>query len=896
MENQPESAETRELQELALAGARAGFWAWKIDSGEVRWSEGLEQIHGLEAGSFGGTYHDVLAEVHPDDLAAVQEAIRRTLEDNEPYAVRYRIVRPDGRIAWLEANGRVRRDERGRPLSMAGVCMDVTDRRRLEEERGASEERYRRIVESLPFATYLSDFDTDEAVYISPQHAELTGRDPAWFLGPGSLERYRSLVHPDDRERIKRAREAWSAAGGVDEYRTEHRIVRADGELRHVDSSAFRIGSDPDGRELVQGFLVDITERRQLDQALRESEERYRRMVEMAPYGIALLDLDGLVVDVNPAVERLLGFPREEIVGRACEPFTHPDDHLREWPLLDATRAGAREGYVLEKRYVRKDGTSVWANLALTLIRDESGEPNQLLALIEDISERKQARIALEESETRLRLISEQLPAIVWTTDCELTIMSISGTLNRELMVPGFGDITGTVVGQRGTPDEFVDAHLRVIASGAAETLEFVWQGRALEARIEPLVIADDIAGTVGLAIDRSEQREIERRMQQAAQLQALGRLARGIAHDFNNLLASIQIAADLAHERVQDEQARGELDVARKSVAQGAEMVRQLLAFGRQQPVEQRPVDLDELLEQTEPVLARLIGGQRIALERRREGKAVVVVADPSQLSQVAFNLVANARDAIEDEGRITIETGMVELDLARADELEVEPGRFGKLTVSDTGAGMEAETMARVFEPFFTTKPQEQGTGLGLATVYGIVAQAGGAVELASEPGQGSTFTVLLPLAESAAERVRVNGDRAGRTAVDRPTILLVEDEPAMRVLTSRLLERRGYPYLAAENGEAALALLAGVEQPINLLLTDVRMPRLGGGDLARRLRAQNPRLPVILMSGDIRDEADLEGLDVGRTAFLAKPFTVAELERTIAALIEPSALVGG
>src|SRR5919197_2101423 len=464
-------------------------------------------------------------------------------------------------------------------------------------------------------------------------------------------------------------------------------------------------------------------------------------------------------------------------------------------------------------------------------------------------------------------------------------------------MEPRFGDITGTLIGESGvTPDEFADAHLRVIASGDEETLEFIWQGRALEARIEPLVTGDEIAGTVGLAIDRSEQREIERRMQQAAQLQALGRLARGIAHDFNNLLASIQMAADLAHERVKDEQTRAELDVTRTSVAEGAEMVQQLLAFGRQQPVEQRPVDLDELIDQTEPVLARLVGGKRILLERRREGNAVVVVADPSQLSQVAFNLVANARDAIEDEGRITIETGMVELDLARADELEVEPGRFGKLTVSDTGAGMDAETMARVFEPFFTTKPQEQGTGLGLATVYGIVEQAGGAVGLASEPGQGATFTVLLPPAGTAAERVSGNGGRAGRAAVDRPTILLVEDEPAMRVLTSRLLERRGYPYLAAENGEAALALLAGVEQPINLLLTDVRMPRLGGGDLARRLRAQNPRLPVILMSGDMRDEADLEGLHVGRTALLAKPFTVAELERTIAALIEPFARVGG
>jgi CheY-like chemotaxis protein len=198
-------------------------------------------------------------------------------------------------------------------------------------------------------------------------------------------------------------------------------------------------------------------------------------------------------------------------------------------------------------------------------------------------------------------------------------------------------------------------------------------------------------------------------------------------------------------------------------------------------------------------------------------------------------------------------------------------------------------------VFEPFFTTKPQGKGTGLGLATVYGIVAQAGGAVELASEPGQGSTFTVLLPLAETVAERVPVE-DGAGRTVAGRPTILLVEDEPTMRVLTSRLLERRGYPHFTAENGEAALALLAGVEEPIDLLLTDVRMPWLGGGDLARRLRARNPQLPVILMSGDIRDEADLEGLDEARTAFVAKPFTVAELERTIAAVLDPSALVGG
>src|SRR5919197_2155907 len=198
-------------------------------------------------------------------------------------------------------------------------------------------------------------------------------------------------------------------------------------------------------------------------------------------------------------------------------------------------------------------------------------------------------------------------------------------------MEPRFGDITGTLIGESGvTPDEFADAHLRVIASGDEETLEFIWQGRALEARIEPLVTGDEIAGTVGLAIDRSEQREIERRMQQAAQLQALGVLARGIAHDFNNLLASIQIAADLAHERVQDEQARAELDVARTSVAQGAEMVRQLLAFGRQQPVEQRPVDLDELLEQTEPVLARLIGGERGAPERGRGGEGGGVGAPP--------------------------------------------------------------------------------------------------------------------------------------------------------------------------------------------------------------------------------------------------------------------------
>ncbi|MDE3054829.1 MAG: response regulator, partial [Gemmatimonadota bacterium] len=388
---------------------------------------------------------------------------------------------------------------------------------------------------------------------------------------------------------------------------------------------------------------------------------------------------------------------------------------------------------------------------------------------------------------------------------------------------------------------------------------------------------------------DVTDRVRLEEQFQQAQRMEAIGRLAGGIAHDFNNLLTVIMTTTELLMSwQPGDPPPTGELDEVYRAARRGADLTRQLLAFGRRQVLAMRPLSVGALVLDMEGMLRRLLG-EDVQLRVVASAEPDIVRADQSQLEQVLMNLVVNARDAMPEGGQIVVETGPVELAQGEmAGHPAMAPGAYVRIAVSDTGTGIPPDAMEHLFEPFFTTKPKDKGTGLGLATVYGIVKQLGGYVWPYSEPGQGTTFKIFLPRVDDAAPAAHAEPARR-EDQRGHQTILVAEDESAIRALLERVLRSRGYDVIAAASGEDALRAVADRRGPIHLLVSDVVMPGMSGPQLAARLAELHPEAVPLFLSG-YTDEAVLRlGVAAGRVAFLQKPFTHEEFLVKVRELLE-------
>jgi PAS domain S-box-containing protein len=635
-------------------------------------------------------------------------------------------------------------------------------------------------------------------------------------------------------------------------------------------------------------LVTDVTERRRRDERLRESEERFRLAFENAPIGMALVGLDERLLDVNPSLCAILGYERDRLVGMTVPQITHPDDVAAEERNKKVLLAGGRSYYRMEKRYLHADGHVVWGQLSVTAVNGPDGRPRAFIGQLEDITERRAAEERLRASEERWRALGERATDILTVFDADLRFALWSAGA-AEAVGWTAEEILGRDALELVHPDDLAAASRdleevrRTPGAGRPLALRLRHKDgswRVLDSFVRNLLNVPSVAGMVVNARDVTEQRRLEEQFQHSQKLESVGRLAGGVAHDFNNILTVIlscteQLEADAAAGRANPEDVR-EIHAA---ADRARDLTKQLLAFARRQVIAPVVLDVNALLRDSQRLLARVLG-EDVHLSFTLAPDLWSVRCDPAQLQQVVLNLVVNARDAMPRGGRLTLETANVVLDEAYAQgRTTLAPGPHVMVAVSDSGEGMSDEARAHVFEPFFTTKPAGHGTGLGLATVYGIVRQSGGHVWVYSERGRGTTFKMFFPRAEGAPVAPAEPPRPAARPS-GVETVLVIEDDPRVREVTVRALRAGGYRVLDAESGKAAIAVAAAADPPVRLVVTDVVMPDVSGREVAEALQARIPALRVLYVSGYTEHTIVHHGVLDSGIEFLSKPFTPSAL----------------
>ena len=509
--------------------------------------------------------------------------------------------------------------------------------------------------------------------------------------------------------------------------------------------------------------------------------------------------------------------------------------------------------------------------------------------------ERKRTEERVRESEARLRVLVEQLPAVLWTIDRNLRFTSALGQGLAELGLKP-NEIVGVSLAEYfATKDPSfapLTAHRRAIA-GERVAFALEWKENSYACHVEPLRDSEGrVQGAICMSLDITDRKKLEEQFRQAQKMEAVGRLAGGIAHDFNNLLMVIQGYADLLAERVPaGDPLRRNAEQIQAAAQRAAGLTHQLLAFSRKQILAPKVLNINSVVVEMEKILRRVIG-EDIELKTSSTPDLWLVKADRSQIEQVVMNLAINARDALPHGGRLTLETANVEFDSTTPKAAtEIAAGKYVLLAVTDNGIGMDEKTQAHIFEPFFTTKEKGKGTGLGLATVYGVVKQSGGYIWVYSEPGHGTTFKIYLP---QIAEEVSLGAQDRVQSTLNLPkgseVVLLVEDEPGVRELAREYLQMSNYTVLVAEDGHSALELAATHAGPIHLLMTDVVMPGMGGRELADRMRRLRPEIKILYMSGYTEQAVSQQGILSKDAVLLQKPFTLLTLASKLREMLKP------
>ncbi len=770
---------------------------------------------------------------------------------------------------------------------MLGSARDISPRKSMERELRQSREMYRELVENINDLIYTLNLEGC-ITYVSPVVRNVLGYEPSEILG----KHYINLVDPRDHQRI---RAAWDNIIAGNLRPREYRMITRSGDAIWVRTSSRPVlaGDRVIG---VQGVLTDVTDRKNAEETLRDSELRLSHAEQVANLGSWEMDIATGKAVWSDQFYRICGFEPGAIEPSSKVGFTliHPDD--RERAAQAVTRAINEGGiYSIEKRIVRPDGTEVWVESRGLVECNATGEPVRLVGSFLDITERKKAEEELKESEEKFRSILEHMADMVFLLDDNGMVTYVSpsseklfGYMPEEMQGRHFRDFVFTE-----DLEQSYAAFQHTLDSDTAIRLVLRMK------RQDGTVIYGELSGvrsrygnksaTVGIVRDITERKALEHQLIQAQKMETVGRLAGGIAHDFNNILTVINTNAEISLMFMPENDPYYEAFAEiKKAGERAAALTHQILAFSRKQIIEPKVVNLNAILLEMDKMLRRLIG-EDIELVTIPGDELMPVFFDPGQIAQILTNLVVNSRDAMPHGGKLTIATRNVAVDdnFCRVHP-GINPGKYVLLMVADTGRGMDEETLSHVFEPFFTTKSLGNGTGLGLATCHGIVKQNNGGIFISSAPGQGTTVEVYLPAQQRANENISASKSRTELYGGSE-RILLVEDDPDIRKITGNFLSKAGYRVLTAANGEEGFGIARNSGEGIDLLITDMVMPLMSGRELAERVKAMNKDTKILFMSGYTNDLIQHHGVLEPHINFMQKPFSIKEFAKKVRDILD-------
>jgi PAS domain S-box-containing protein len=846
-------------------------------------SPSVETLLGYKPEEVVGRTFNELKLLAPEYHEAAFANAQRLVAGKKNPPTEYEFIAKDGtrKIGEVISSPLMREDE---IVGVLSVARHITDRRRTEQALQESEERYRTLVDNALTGIYVRG--KEGIVYANKRLIEMLGYSMEELQSMNFLD----IIHPDDQEMaLKRTTD--HIMGKTTPGRREYRAVTKGGEIIHTEVSGTPITYQ--GEQVILAHVHDITDRKRALQALEDSENRYRTVVDNALTGIYIRSEDGIEF-ANSRLLEMVGYSMDELRKMTFLELIHPEDRDRARERAAQRMAGMGRTGDSEFRVIVRSGEIIWVDVLGRRIEYE-GKP-AVLTHIYDITERKKIREELRKREEQYRLLFETVGDVVYIMDKEFRMLSISPSIEAFL---GYTpeEMVGRRLGDMETiaPEYYQKAFentAKILAgeSVAPSEYEFIAKDgtrKLAEIRGAPIYEGGKAVAIIAVSRDITQHRRLEQQLFQAQKMESIGTLAGGIAHDFNNILGGILGYASLMKTKTTENHPfYNYINVIEKGAIRASELTAQLLAFARGGKYDIKPIDLNKVVGET----LRIIGetfDKSIAIETRLLEDLPTVEADEGQMQQALMNLCINAADEMQQGGTLSLETSIEDsLDDPARMELEMARGPWVVVSVADTGNGMNKETVQRIFEPFYTTKEPGKGTGLGLSMVYGVVKNHGGHVNVYSEPGEGSTFKIYLPVSGKPEEEETKTIEilHGGKEL-----LLVVDDEEHIRSLAKEILEDFGYRVLLAEDGEEAIDIYGNRHEEIALVILDMIMPKMGGRETFARLKELDPDVKAVLSTGYSRDGKAQEMLDDGMMGYIQKPYQVDALLSKVRGILD-------